>query len=374
MPANVLNPQFLEIALNALKVVLTFSVLILVHEWGHFIAARKAGVRVEVFSLGFGRKIFGVRRGHTDYILCIFPLGGYVKLAGDNLEEWKKQPGEYLSAPIHKRLMIIAAGPLMNALLGVGFLWMVFMLGFPHWTTRVGSVLEGKGAYRAGLVKGDVITSVEGVPVRLWDDLLVQIRSHADRDSLRITALRDGAARDFNVALTETTVEDELKQKKKVGMIGIAPDPSSLVRKRYAPLPALQAAVKSAWGMAVTTYKAIGYMLVRRISARDSLTGPVGIIHLISQTRTVIDAVHLTAILSISLMLINILPIPPLDGCHMLLLGVEKLRGKYLAKKTEEIIAAAGMGLFILLAVLLVANDLDRLGFFRRILELFKRT
>jgi regulator of sigma E protease len=359
---------------NVLKVVVTFSVLILVHEWGHFIAARKAGVRVETFSLGFGKRLCCLRRGQTDFVLCLFPVGGYVKLAGDNLEEWKKQPGDYLSAPIHKRLMIIAAGPLMNALLGIGFLWCVFMLGFPHWTTRVGTVLEGRGAYRAGIQKGDLITSVEGVPVLLWDDLLVQIRSHTDKNALRIGVLRGATAMELSVPLTETTVEDELKQKKRVGLIGIAPDPDSLVRKRYPPLPALQAAVKSSYGMAVTTYKALWYMVVRKISARDSLTGPVGIMHLITQTRTAVDGLHLTAILSISLMLINILPIPPLDGCHMLLLAVEKFRGKYLAKKTEEIIATIGMGLFILLAVLLVANDLDRLGLFKRILALFHRS
>ncbi|MCU0651093.1 MAG: site-2 protease family protein, partial [Candidatus Omnitrophica bacterium] len=131
------------------------SILIVVHEFGHFIAAKKAGVRVEVFSLGFGRKIFSRKSGDTEYAISALPFGGYIKMAGDNSEEAKGAPDEYLQASLFKRFRIIFFGPLFNYLLGILFFWIVFIAGYPRLLPDVGSVIDGMGAKNAGILAGD---------------------------------------------------------------------------------------------------------------------------------------------------------------------------------------------------------------------------
>jgi regulator of sigma E protease len=147
------------------------SVLIVVHEFGHFIIAKKTGVRVEQFSLGFGKVLFRKKKNGTDYTVSAIPLGGFVKMAGDNLEEYSGKPDEYFSQAPGKRFWIIFFGPLLNYVLGILLFWMVFFIGYPTLTTRIGGLIDGFGAQEAGLEAGDIITAIDGQKTKNWEDI-----------------------------------------------------------------------------------------------------------------------------------------------------------------------------------------------------------
>ncbi|NQU74070.1 MAG: RIP metalloprotease RseP, partial [Candidatus Omnitrophica bacterium] len=147
------------------------SVLIVIHEFGHFIAARKQGVKVEKFSFGFGPKLFGIKRGDTEYVISLVPLGGYVKLAGDEPTCAEGKPWEFLSKSVGQRFSIIFLGPLLNYVLGFLLFWMVFFIGSPTLTNKVGDVLKDYPAHSSDIAKGDRIISVDGEPTKYWDEL-----------------------------------------------------------------------------------------------------------------------------------------------------------------------------------------------------------
>ncbi len=168
--------------------IIIFSLLIIVHEFGHFIMAKRIGVGVEEFSLGFGPQLFRKKKGDTVYTVSLIPLGGFVKLAGDNLEEYKGRRYEYFSRSISERFRIIFFGPLLNYILGFVFFWLIFFIGYPTLTTKVGALLDGFGAKEAGLEPGDKIVAVDSKKVELWEDLqrLIQEKKKAGGASLSI--------------------------------------------------------------------------------------------------------------------------------------------------------------------------------------------
>jgi regulator of sigma E protease len=362
-----------EYIFNALKFGLAIFVLVLIHEFGHFIAARKVGVRVEVFSLGFGKKLFRWKKKNTEYLISAIPLGGYVKLAGDNIDERKGTPDEFLSQPAGKRFAVIFSGPVMNYLLAIVFLWIVFFLGFPYLSTKIGLVKENMGAMAAGIKVGDRITAVEGKKVKVWDELSAAIRANSGKEKIDITVLRNDIEQTFSVVVRQQTAEDALKQKRKIGMIGISPDPDEIIRVRYGFLESFKMGIKTAVDLTVLTYRAFGYIISRQMPLGDSVTGPIGIWDFFVGVKNLVDFLHLTAILSLSLAIFNLLPFPALDGGHILLLGIEKLRGRYLSKKTENIISQAGMGFILLLAVFVTYNDLNRKGVINKSIEFLKK-
>jgi len=351
------------------------GILIIVHEFGHFIAAKKSGVKVEQFSLGFGKKILSIRKGETEYIVCAVPLGGYVKLAGDNLDEYKGNPGEYLYQPVFRRFGIIFCGPLLNYLLGFLFFWMIFFSGYPTLTTRVGGLIDGMGAVEAGIEAGDRIIAVEGKKVALWEDLQKAIQSNKSKETVLITALRKDKEYNFTVKIKQAPVEDILGQKRNVGLIGIKPEVNETVKIRHGFLASSVLGVNKTFELTGLTYKALWFMVMRKMSVKESVSGPLGIFFITTQAAKmgIIALMHLVAVLSISLAIFNLLPLPALDGGHILLLGIEKIRGKYLSKKAEEIFSRLGLSFIILLAVLVSYNDLVRFGFVDKVVKFFSK-
>jgi regulator of sigma E protease len=345
-----------------IKFLFVLTVMVIVHELGHFIAARKTGVRVETFSIGFGKKLFRRKGKETEFAVSAIPLGGYVTMAGDTLDNYQGKPDEFFAKPASKRFAIVVCGPVMNYLLGILLFWMIFFFGYPVLTTKVGGLVEGKGAQRAGILAGDTITAVENVRVQYWDDMVGAIRSRQDQDSLKITLVRAGQEMTYEVQLVQETLPDALKQKRKVGLIGIRPDFETTVVMKHGFWQSLPLGIGKTWELTTLTYKAFWYIITRKIDARESVTGPVGIWELISRTKTLNEILVLMAVLSISLAIFNLLPVPPLDGGHILFMIIEKLRGKPLDKKTDEIVGRIGWGLFVLLGVAVFVNDLIRLG------------
>jgi regulator of sigma E protease len=361
--------------LSLIVFILLLSILIIVHEFGHFIVAKKSGVRVEQFSLGFGKKIFSIRRKETKYIVCAIPLGGYVKLAGDNLDEYKGNSDEYLSQPVFKRFGIIFCGPLLNYLLGFLVFWMVFFLGYPTLTTKVGGLIDEMGAKEAGIAVGDKIIAVEGKKVAFWEALQKSIQSNKSKEKVLITLLRNDKEYNFVVKIKQTPLEDILGQKRNLGLIGIKPDINETIKIRHGFLKSFVMSIDKTLKFTGLTYNALWLMMRRKISIRESVSGPLGIFFVTSQARKmgIIALAHLAAVLSLSLAIFNLLPLPALDGGHILLLGVEKIRGKYLSKKAEEIFSRVGLSFIIILAILVSYNDLVRFGFVDKMVKFFSK-
>ncbi len=202
---------------------LILGILITIHEFGHFIVAKKLGVRVEKFSFGFGKRLLSKEKDGTEYSISLIPLGGYVKLAGDSREEFHNKPYEYLSKKPLERAQIIFCGPLLNYLLGFFCFWLIFFFGYPTLTTKVGGLVEGFGAKSAGIQVDDKIIAVDGKRVDFWEDLQTAIQDKHAASKVLLSVLRDGKEYPIEVNIKEKRLDDLLGQKQNVGLIGITP-------------------------------------------------------------------------------------------------------------------------------------------------------
>jgi len=334
--------------LKAVIILAIFSIIIIVHELGHFIAAKRLGVKVERFALGFGKKIFGVKKGETEYAINLIPLGGYVKLAGEDPYERKGAPYEFYSKPISSRLGILLLGPLSNYLFAYLLLVILYTMGIPSVTSHIGMVLESAPAYKAGIKTGDKIISIDEKPVGFWDEVLSIIRSDKDARALNIKVERNNVFLCFLVKPEIITTENIFKQK--VTFIGIGIGPSeNIVMLKSNPVKSLYLASRHVWFFTVTTYKGIWFLVTGAMPIKDNIGGPIRIIDALGKAINAgpVETIHFLAIINLALAIFNLLPFPILDGGHILFLGIEKLRGKPLSVKTQEIITQTALVLLI---------------------------
>jgi len=348
------------------------SILIIVHELGHFIAAKRMGVRVEQFSLGFGPQLLRKKRDYTEYSVSAIPLGGFVKLAGDNLEEYTGKSYEYFSKSPRKRFQIIFFGPLLNYILGFLCFWLIFFAGYPTLTTKVGGLLDGFGAKEAGLEVGDKIIAVDGKNVALWEDLQNIIQRQKQPHRVKLLVLRNDKEFTVDVQIKEKKLDDLLGEQRKVGLLGITPF-DELVKVRHGFLESFVLGIKKTRDLTVITYKSLWRMVTGKLSIRESITGPLGIFDITAKAASLgmIAVLHLIAVLSVSLAIFNLLPLPVLDGGHILFLAIEKIRGRTLTIKAERIVTQIGMTLILSLVVFVTYNDILRL-FGDKISKLFR--
>lgn len=348
------------------------SFLIIVHEFGHLIAAKRFGVKVERFSIGFGYRLLKFKRKDIEYSISCIPFGGYVKLAGDNQEEFKGKSYEYLSKSILQRAKIVLSGPLLNYILAFFFFWLVFFLGFPHLSTKVGEVIPGFPAEKAGILPGDIIIKVDGRQVKDFSELQGEV--HKKEEIVHLTILRGNREIDFVCGIQKGEIQDIFGKKRTVSLIGIRPK-EELIFLRYGFFKSAYLAMDSLFKYTFITFKAIWAILTGSLSLRESITGPLGIFYITSKaTKLGIQAVlHLMAILNLNLAIFNLLPLPILDGGHLLFLGVEKIRRKRVSLRTEEMINRIGLSLIIFLAIFVLYNDLIRYGVLEKIFEFFKK-
>ncbi len=347
---------------SVLIFIIILSVMILVHEFGHFYQAIRLGIRVEKFSLGFGPKIFSFKKGLTEYLLCLVPFGGYVKLAGDSREELKGERYEFLNRAPLDRAKVIFAGPALNYFLAFFCFWLVNILGYPNITTKVGMVMPDYPAQKAGIVKGDIIAAIDGKKVQFWPELQ-GIIYHSKKTEVELDILRDGSRLKLTAALEQKVVKNILGVNQKINLMGIQ-SAGEAVLVRHNPLEGFVLAGSSLWNLTVLTLNAFGRMLTGGLSLKESVTGPLGMFYVTSEAVKIgISAVlHLMAVLSASLAIFNLLPFPVLDGGHLFFLGLEKLRGRQLSPKTEDKITRAGLGLIVTLAVFVFLNDWVKYG------------
>jgi regulator of sigma E protease len=347
-----------------LKVGVTFCLLILFHELGHFLVAKYLGIGVERFSIGFGPKIAGFRRGETEYRLSVIPLGGYVKLLGDDPRGADgDHPRAFLNKPIAHRIAVVAAGPLANFALAIVIFAGIHWVGIPipqvSELPEVGEVVADSPAQQAGLQKGDRILMVEGQPVQRWEELVQTIHQHINTP-LQLRVQRGTQEFDVTVTPRPGTVLKNLEEVE-VGLIGVAPHVDVTVMRYAAPV-AMWKGVEKTWELSVLTVVSLVKMVQGKISPKH-LAGPVGIFQMAGQQAKVglLPLVTLMAVLSISLGILNLFPIPILDGGHILFFAVEGVWGHPISPRKQEI--ATQVGLFLLVALMLTAfyNDLLRI-------------
>jgi regulator of sigma E protease len=339
--------------------VAVLSLLIFVHEFGHFWVARRAGVRVEKFSIGFGKELFGWTRGDTRYSVSVIPFGGFVKMAGEQAEEGKGryQKWEYMGQPIWKRMSIVAAGPAVNYVVGFLLLSLVFVVGNPKLPAVVGSLSEGYPAKAAGIHVGDRIVSIDGKAIHSFRDMQ---RTVIQKTSGIVEIVLDRKGREIVVEVEPRVEEgrDLFGREGQVAMIGVTPAKEPVLEK----LPLGQAVSRGweeTWRFTTDTYRGLFYMVTGQVSFRKSVAGPVAIFVLTGETAKlgIHYLLHFMAVISIALGIFNFLPIPVLDGGHLLFLVLEKIKGRPVDLRWQERVQQVAITLLLTLMVVVSVND-----------------
>ncbi|MBI5149293.1 MAG: site-2 protease family protein [Candidatus Omnitrophica bacterium] len=350
--------------------VATLSILIVVHEWGHFITAKRLGIKVERFALGFGPTIYSKVYHDTQYMVNIIPLGGYVKLAGDERTECRGQTYEFYARPIGHRALVVFNGPLVNFVFAYLCLFIVFMVGYPDLSTKIGTLLEGYPAQQAGLQAGDRITRINGQPVESWS-VLQEAISTSTGDEIQLQIQRNGREISQVIHPRTETAQTIFGKHKKMRLVGIRSS-EEIISLRYGPLTALGKAGRELMKITTMTYKAIFSMLTGSMSVKENVTGPIGIFYILQKAAEMgmTHVVFILGVISASLAIFNLLPVIPLDGGHLFLFAVEKFRGRALPRKVDEYVTKLGFSLIICLALFVLYSDFSRFGWLDKIKHL----
>lgn len=347
---------------SILSFIVVLGVLIFVHEFGHFLFAKLFRVGVEKFSLGFGPRIVGRQIGETEYRISAFPLGGYVKMVGENGEE--DLPPEdvdrsFMAKPPLQRVIIVAAGPVFNLLFAYLAFTIICMIGIPSATSKIGDVMKDKPAARAGIVKGDRITSVNGAPVSRWNDMADRIAASGGRP-LDLVVERNGKPFSVRVTPELLTAKDLLGDTITSPVIGVKVS-DDYVTEQFGPLESVIKGGEQTWTVTRMTVLAVVKMIGGSISA-DNIGGPIMIAKMAGeQAKTgIVSFLAFMALLSINLGLLNLLPIPILDGGHLVFYFWEMIFRKPLHMKIREVAQQVGLVLLIGLMALAFYNDIVR--------------
>jgi regulator of sigma E protease len=360
--------------ISILAFIFVFGVLIFVNELGHFLLAKKNGVRVEKFSFGFGPKLFGKKFGDTEYLISAVPLGGYIKMAGDEPgKERRGGPGEYLSKSAGQRAQIIAAGPILNYLLAFFIFSFIFIIGSPTLTTRVGELLQDYPAEEAGIKQDDIILSVDGKKVEYWQDM-AEIIHQKTEGQIVLEVKRKKRVFKVNIGPRIQENVDIFGQKIKVGLIGIIPSEDT-AKVRYGWAQSFYKGGENLLKLSGLTYKALWFIMIRRMSLRDTFTGPIGIFYFTGRAAKMgfVYLLNLMGLLSMSLAIFNFLPLPVLDGGHLLFLFLEKLRRRPVSVKVQELATQAGLLFLAALMLFVFYSDLKKFGVFQKVQQVWQK-
>ncbi|MBI3813308.1 MAG: RIP metalloprotease RseP [Nitrospinae bacterium] len=348
-----------------ISAVVLLGVLIFVHELGHFLVAKRSGVGVKKFSLGFGPKIIGKMVGETEYLVSAVPLGGYVKLEGEEPDEEVTNPEKsFTNKSVGTRLAIVSAGPIFNLLFAVAILALVFMIGVkaPSDSSAVGNIKQGGAAESAGLVKGDMIIEIDGKKVDKWHQMAEIIHKSPNKElSFKVRKER-GAVADLKITPRAETVKDIFGKNLEVGLIGIEP---LIVTERYNPVTATLKGFERTYDIIYLTFWAIVKMITGDISAKN-IGGPIMIFQKAGEfaNEGFLPYATFAALISINLGILNLLPIPVLDGGHILFFLIEIILRKPVSIKLRE--AAQHVGIFLLVSLMLFAFYNDIMRFFEQ--------
>jgi regulator of sigma E protease len=439
--------------MNFLIFIIILSILVVAHEFGHFIVARMNKVKVEKFAIGFGPALFTRKGKETDFVICLFPLGGYVKLAGDNRLELTGADYEFLSKPVSAKIKIVFAGPLFNFIFAFILFWLVAMFGMTYKYVEpvVGAVKAESTAYKAGIHEGDEIIEVNGKPVKVWDD--IDKRIYKSKSEVELKVKRDNKIISFNVPTFRDQIFDEFGAKRKVYSIGISAYIAPVVGNLIENFPAQKAGIQKGdrivsvngtkvarwedmtdiihnskgpialvierdgktfpmtvatrqqeitdesgsrkeisligidrliktkvikynvfeafikgfeevYRVSSVTIRGFGAIIFRILPLKDAVTGPLGIYKITADTAKLglLPLITFMAVLSVSLAIVNLIPLPLFDGGHILTFLVEKIRKKPLSEKTDNLLTRVGLAIIGLIVIFVFYNDIIRFG------------
>lgn len=418
---------------TAIAFILIFGLLVFVHELGHFLFAKRAGIMVREFAIGMGPKIFSMTKGETLYTVRLLPIGGYVRMAGEDMDSTELQPGyrvglivnednlveriifnqsnrqlpdllfleveradlerdlfiegydeeeqlvrynvsrdcilvengkETIIAPydrqfnaktVGQRSMTIFAGPLFNFILAF-FIYLLIglMNGVPTYEPIITEVVENDPAAQAGMLAGDKVTAIDGQVVEKWQDLAAIVQESAG-ETIQVTVERSGHTENLTMQVKEVTLEG-----KQYGQIGVKYESP----REFNPLKAVVYSAQSIYDMTTRIFELLGDLVTGQLSI-DALSGPVGIYKVTEEVAKdgIIYLMNFAAMLSINLGIMNLLPLPALDGGRLLFFGYEAVRGKPLDRQKEGMVHFVGIVLLMILMVVVTWNDIQRFFF-----------
>ncbi|MDY6824270.1 MAG: RIP metalloprotease RseP [Thermodesulfobacteriota bacterium] len=353
--------------ISIIALIIVLGILIFIHEFGHFLMARLFGVGVERFSLGFGPRLTGFKAGITDYRLSAIPLGGYVKMIGE-------EPGEELSEAdkplafteksVLRRFVIVAAGPVFNLILAVFIFYCLFQVyGESVPRPVIGEMMESSAAAEAGLKQGDRILAINDSPVETWTAMAERIKQ-SEGATLHLIVKRDGRPVAVDVTPRATETKNLFGEPVRRYMLGISPSgkPGDILHKDLSPPAAFGKSVYQTYEIIRLTFVGVGKMISGSVSVRENVGGPIWIAQMAGEQARhgATSLLAFIAFISISLAIINILPIPVLDGGHLLFFVIEAIQGKPVSLKTREVAQQMGLFVLVFLMVLVIYNDILR--------------
>jgi regulator of sigma E protease len=349
---------------------IVLGLLIFVHEFGHFIWAKFFGVKVLKFSLGFGPKLISKQYGETEYLVSAFPLGGYVKMFGENpseIAEEKLSPNElkrsFATRPVWQRFIIVAGGPVFNLIFAMFlFFCIVFVAGLPQPVdnTGIGGVGQDSPAAEAGLQAGDSIIAIDGQETELWEDVSLLIKNSEGREVV-ITVRRGGDTLEIAVKprmeKTKNIFGEEVGERY---MVGIARS-EEVTYERVGFVKSLQSGISQTWSWMYLTVMGL-VKIIQKVVPASELGGPILIAKIAGERMEAgwINFLYFMGVLSVNLGILNLLPIPILDGGHLVFFSVEAILRKPLNLRTMEIMQQIGLVLLATLMIFVFYNDLVR--------------
>ena len=367
--------------------IIVLGILIFIHELGHFLLAKMMGVSVEKFSLGFGPKLIGTKIGETEYLLSAFPLGGYVKMFGeggyieggdihnpggvDNAPADEFQLGSlhemtaaekersFAHKPVLARIAIVVAGPVFNLL----FAWLIFivlsMIGVPTVTPKIGEALKDKPAAKAGIQKGDIITAINNKPVKQWDQIAEGVAASKGQP-LTFSVKREAKEISFTITPEPRVSKNLFGEKVNGYAIGVA-SAGEVVTEHFNPYEAVIKGTEQTWKVIDLTFMSLVKM-AQRVVPMESVGGPIMIAKMAGDMAEAGGSSFLAfmALLSINLGVLNLLPVPVLDGGHLLFYFMELIFRRPVPQKIREYAQQIGMVLLLGLMVLAFYNDIIR--------------
>jgi regulator of sigma E protease len=353
------------------------SLVVFFHELGHFLVARWCGVRILVFSIGFGPEIIGFNdRYGTRWKISAIPLGGFVKFFGDDnvasvsssarlagMDEAARAEC-FVFQPVRERAAIVVAGPLANFILAIAIFAGIFMLyGKQTMSARVDAVQPESAAATAGFQPGDLVLAIDGHSVESFADMQRIVSASAD-ESLAVTVERNGATLTLKAVPALKEMKDTFGNVHRIGILGISRSMAAADMKLQ-PVPpprAVWMGIEETWFVVERTLSYIGGVVVGR-EAADQLGGPIRIAQMSGQVATMgfVALLHLAAVLSVSIGLLNLFPIPLLDGGHLLFYGIEALRGRPLSERAQEVGFRIGLAIVLMLMIFATFNDIIHL-------------
>ncbi len=334
--------------------IFVFGLLVLVHEFGHFITAKMTGMRVDEFAIGFGPKIIGKKHGETLYSLRAIPLGGFNDIAGMDPENNTAGDRGFCEKPVLSRMIVILAGATMNFILPIILFFVIFAtlgVGKPSPEPVIGGIIQGMSAEQAGLKEGDRILSVDGQRVTTWTEFTDQLKNISAGQNIQLKYQRGSE-------ISEVTVSPSFNKEENRILVGVQ---SSVIYESKTLPESFTLAIDHTKEITVAMLEGIA-RLFKEPEQTENLAGPIGIVQMSGQVaeRGFIPLLNFAALLSINLGIVNLLPVPVLDGGHFVNLFIEAVRGKPLGAKAVAYTQRVGIALLLMLMLFATKNDLVR--------------